>query len=105
MDRMVTQDESWLHYREPESKIQSMQWKHKDSPRPRKALLKPSLEKVLYSFFWDSQGVILQWAAEKGGTMLEGNYHAELLWNHFHDALKRLQRGRITAGVLLQQDK
>ena len=103
LDRMVTQDETWMHYSEPESKLQSMQWRHQDSPRPRKALLKPSLDKVLYSFFWDSQGVILQWAVEQGATVT-GAYHAQLLREALHPALKRERRGRITAGVLLQQD-
>ena len=28
MDRVVTLDETWVHYFDPESKKQSMQWKH-----------------------------------------------------------------------------
>ena len=103
LDRLVTQDESWLNFCEPTTKQSSMQWKHPDSPRPRKFLQKPSVNKVLYSFFWDSQGIILQWPVEKGVT-INGQYHANLLRDHLHPALKRERRGRITAGVLLQQD-
>ena len=32
MDRVVTQDETWVHHFDPESKKQSMQWKHPGSP-------------------------------------------------------------------------
>lgn len=103
LDRIVTQDESWFHFHEPESKRSSMQWKHPDSPRPRKFRMKPSANKVLYSFFWDSKGVILQWPVEQR-TTVTGSYHASLLRDHLHPALKRERRGRITAGVLLQQD-
>lgn len=103
LHRIVTQDESWFHFSEPESKQSSMQWKHVDSPRPRKFLLKPSANKVLYSFFWDYRGVILQHAVEKG-TTINGVYHASLLRDQLHPAIKRERRGRVTAGVILQQD-
>jgi hypothetical protein len=33
--RIVTQDETWVHHFNPESKKQSMQWKHPDSPLQR----------------------------------------------------------------------
>ena len=32
IDRVVTQDETWAHHFNPESKMQSMQWKHPGSP-------------------------------------------------------------------------
>ena len=36
MYRVVIQDETWVHHFDPESKKQSMQWKHPDSPSPKK---------------------------------------------------------------------
>jgi hypothetical protein len=30
LSRIVTGDETWLHHYEPESKRQSMEWKHPD---------------------------------------------------------------------------
>jgi [histone H3]-lysine36 N-dimethyltransferase SETMAR len=101
--RIVTQDESWFHMHEPETKESSKQWKHPDSPRPKKAISKPSSEKILYSFFWDKDGVIVQWPVEKGHT-ITGAYHAQLLRDQLHPALKSKRRGLITRGVLLQQD-
>ena len=35
IDRVVTQDETWVHYFDPQSKMQSMQRKHPGSPLPR----------------------------------------------------------------------
>ena len=33
--RYVTMDETWVHHYDPETKIRSMQWKHKGSPTRR----------------------------------------------------------------------
>ena len=30
--RLMTGDETWVYHRDPESKMESMQWKHKTSP-------------------------------------------------------------------------
>ena len=34
LSRIVTGDETWIHHWDPETKQNSMQWKHKDSPPP-----------------------------------------------------------------------
>ena len=36
--RFVTVDETWVHNFQPESKQQSKQWKHPDSPAPKKTV-------------------------------------------------------------------
>ena len=36
MDRVVTQDETWVHQLDPESKKQSMQWNHPGSFPPQR---------------------------------------------------------------------
>ena len=56
----MTQDETWVHHFDPESKKQSMQWKHPDSPPPLKKFKRvSSAGKVMDSIFWDNQGVIM----------------------------------------------
>lgn len=55
---VVTQDETWVHHFDPETKSQSMQWKHSTSPTPKKFKTSSSSGKVMASVFWDSQGVI-----------------------------------------------
>ena len=64
IDLVVTQDETWVHHFESESKMQSMQWKHPGSPLPR------SLSEFLrQGIFWDSQGVIMIDYLEQGRTL------------------------------------
>jgi len=36
LSRLVTMDETWLHHYDPETKQQSMKWRHSGSPRPKK---------------------------------------------------------------------
>ena len=59
IDRVVTQDETWVHHFDPESKMQSMQWKHPGSPPPKKFKRVSSAGKVIASVHWNSQGVIM----------------------------------------------
>jgi hypothetical protein len=36
LDRIITTNETWFHYYDPETKQQSSQWKNVDSPWPKK---------------------------------------------------------------------
>jgi len=42
---LMTGDETWVYHRDPESKMESMQWKHKTSPTPKSLGLKNLLAK------------------------------------------------------------
>ncbi|UYV69262.1 hypothetical protein LAZ67_6003027 [Cordylochernes scorpioides] len=57
--RFVTMDETWAQHFAPESKQQSMQWRHSGSSPPKKAKIVQSAGKVMVSVFWDSEGVLL----------------------------------------------
>ena len=57
--RLVTVDEAWVHYFEPENKAQSRQWVGPKSPRPKKFKTQPSAGKVMATVFWDAKGVIM----------------------------------------------
>ena len=54
--QVVTQDETWIHHFDPESKMQSKQWKYPGSPHPKKFKRVYLAGKVMASIFWDSQG-------------------------------------------------
>ena len=45
--RLVTVDETWIYYYEPENKAQSCQWVGPWSPRPKKFKTQPSAGKVM----------------------------------------------------------
>lgn len=47
LNTVITGDESWVYGYEPETKVQSSQWKHPESPRPKKARQVRSKIKVM----------------------------------------------------------
>ena len=65
--RIVTGDETWIHHYDPESKQQSMQWKHASSPSPRKFKVQALADKIMSTIFWDIE------------VTITGVYYAELL--------------------------
>ena len=78
LSRLVTVDETWVHYYEPENKAQSRQRVGPGSPRPKKFKTQPSVSKVMASEFWDAQGVIMMDFLAKKST-ITGAYYANLL--------------------------
>jgi len=58
LDSIVTTDETWVHYFTPGSKCSSMQWRHPESPKPKKAKTTFSAGKVMATIFWDSKGIL-----------------------------------------------
>ena len=100
--RLVTGDETWIHHWDPDTKQESMQWKHKDSPAPKKFRTQPSAGKVMATVFWDAKGVImLDYKPNK--TTITGAYYADIM-RKLRDAIKKKRRGMLTAGVLLLHD-
>jgi histone-lysine N-methyltransferase SETMAR len=59
LSRVVTMIETWVYFFEPETKQQSMEWKHRGSTRPKKLQAQKLSGKVLASVFWDIRGVIM----------------------------------------------
>ena len=53
--RLVTMDETWLYHHDPDTKQQSMEWRHSGSPRPKKFRVQKSAGKVLASIFLGSR--------------------------------------------------
>ena len=51
LSRLVTVDETWVHYYEPENKAQSRQSVGPGSPRPKKFKTQPSAGKVMATVF------------------------------------------------------
>ena len=57
LDTIVTGDETWVFRYTPESKQQSLQWRHTQSPRTKK--IQNFSKKILASLFWDRKGILL----------------------------------------------
>ena len=56
--RLVTVDETWVHYYEPENKAQSRQWVGPGSPRPKKFKTQQSAGSVMATVFWDAKALL-----------------------------------------------
>ena len=55
--RLVTEDETWLHHWDPDTKKESMQWEHPGSPPPKKFRTQPSASKVMATVFGTPKGL------------------------------------------------
>ena len=60
LDKIITGDETWVHHYDPESKGQSMEWKHPQSPCKKKFKTQPSAGKLMLTIFWYSQSPVLE---------------------------------------------
>ena len=98
---LVTVDETWVYYYEPENKAQS-QLVGPGSPKPKKLKTQPSAGKVMATVFWDAKGIILLDFLPKRST-ITGVYYANLL-DQLRTAIREKRRGKLAKGVLLEQD-
>ena len=99
---LVTVDETWAHYYEPENKAQSRQWVGPGSPRPKKFKTQPSAGKVMATVFWDAKGIIMLDSLPLTST-ISGVYYANLL-DQLRTAIREKCQGKLSKVVLLQLD-
>ena len=99
--RLVTVDETLVHYYEPENNAQSRQWVGPGSPRPKKFKTQPFAGKVMATVFWDAKGIMLDFLPKR--STITGVYYANLL-DQLRTAICEKCQGKLSKGVLLQQD-
>ena len=97
---IITDNESWFYYYQSQSKQSCKQWKPADSPPPTKLKQEKSERKVLYSFFWNYNGVILK-EPVPAGTIITKTYYGNLLINKLYPKIKNRRRGLISTDVIL----
>ena len=99
----MTTDEVWLYHHDPETKQQSMEWRHSGSPRPPKLIPSAKIRwKILASIFLDHDGILLIDYLPKGHT-INAEYYLSLL-AQLNDILKEKIRGKFIKGVLFLHD-
>ena len=87
---IITGDETWVYGYDSETKFQSSQWKHPESPRPKKAWQVCSNVKVtLTCFFFYSRDIMHYKYAPEGQTINE-EYHRQVL-HRLQEAVQRKQ--------------
>ncbi|UYV68774.1 hypothetical protein LAZ67_6000819 [Cordylochernes scorpioides] len=88
----VTMDETWAHHFAPESKQQSMQWRHSGSPPPKKPR----------QFHQQGRLWCLSFEIPSGQT-ITGNYY-EILVKQLREAIKEKRRGKLSRKIVYHQD-
>ncbi|GFT31828.1 histone-lysine N-methyltransferase SETMAR [Trichonephila clavipes] len=99
LERIVTGDETWVSHITPESKRQSMEWRHTNSPVRVKAKRTISTRKVMATVFWDRHGVLLVEFMQQGTTINAAAYCTTP--TKLRRAIQNKRRGLLTSGVLL----
>ena len=69
MKKIITGYETWAHHYDPEKKRQSMEYRYKESPQPKKVKTQALAGKVMLTVFWNSEGVVLADFLEKETTI------------------------------------
>jgi len=78
LSHIVTGDEIWVSHIIPESKQQSLHWKHTGSPKRKKFKQMISTRKIMSTIFWDRQGVLLVEFLPQG-TTINSSVYCEIL--------------------------
>ncbi|KAJ4426490.1 hypothetical protein ANN_27304 [Periplaneta americana] len=102
LDRIVTGDETWISHFTPETKQQSMNWRHSGSPVRTKFKQTLSVRKVMCTMFWDRKGILLIDFLPRGETVNADRYCETL--RKLRRAIQNKSRGMVTAGVVLLHD-
>jgi len=101
--RLVTMDETWLYHYDPETKQQSMEWRHRGSPGRKKiASAKIRWKSSRLDFFWHQNSILLIDYLPNGQT-INAEYYSSLLVQ-LMDILKEKRRGKDTKVVLFLHD-
>lgn len=78
LDKIITMDETWAHYFEPEGKKQSSIWKTPDTPPALKAKSVKSMGKIMFMVFMDNKGIILTHVVPPGQTV-NADYYSKVI--------------------------
>ena len=100
--RLVTGDETWIHHWNPESTLESMQWKHVDCPPPKKFTTQSAASVSNDNNFGDSEELQMVDYLPSKKTII-GQYYAEIMFK-LYDAIKQKRRGKLSLSVWLLHD-
>jgi len=74
----ITGDESIIYAYDPETKLQSLQWKSPGSPRPKKAHMQKSKLKTMLICFFDQEGIVHREIVPPGMTV-NADFYCDVL--------------------------
>ncbi|KAI6656645.1 hypothetical protein LOD99_11275 [Oopsacas minuta] len=101
-DRLVIGDETWLHFYEPKSSLQTSQWKRRHETTPIGPRAVASAGKRMATVFWDTKEIIMSdWLPNK--VTINTEYDVQVL-KILCGAIKSKRRGKLSSHVLHQHD-
>ena len=103
LNRIITTDETWLWYFDPETKAQSSQWVEMGTPPPEKARVNKCGGKTMYVMFADRRGMILSHAVPKDQSV-NAEYYSKVLRRHLVQALRKKRPNIPIEDFILHQD-
>ncbi|GFU53497.1 histone-lysine N-methyltransferase SETMAR [Trichonephila clavipes] len=102
LSQIVTGDETCVSYDTPESKRQSMEWRHTSSPTRVKAKHILTPRKIMCTVFWHSKGILLIYFLPRGQTINAAGYCETL--RKLRRAIQNKRRGFLSKGVVFLHD-
>ena len=102
LSHIVTGDETWVSRIIPESKQQSLHWKHTGWPKRKKFKQTFSTRKIMCTVFWDRQGVLLVEFLPQGTTINSAVYCETL--KKLRRAIQNKSRGMLSSTILMLHD-
>lgn len=103
LEMVVTGDESWIYSYDPQTKMQSSQWKTRlVSPRPKKGRMEKSRTKSMLILFFDIKGVLLMEFLPQGATVNAAFYEGVL--KRLREAIRQKRPEKWKNGWLLHHD-
>ena len=69
LQKIITGDETWDRHYDSENQRQSIEYRHKESPQPKKFKTQASAGKVMLTVFWNLEHVVLADFIEKETTI------------------------------------
>jgi histone-lysine N-methyltransferase SETMAR len=102
LDLIVTGDETWILNFTPESKQQSMVWKHPGLPSKKKFRRTPSVGKLMVTVFWDRRGPLLLHFMLRDATIDACSYCGTIA--RLRASIRKKRLGILVDDVLLLHD-
>jgi len=99
--QLVTMDETWLYHYNPETKQQSMEWRHRGSCRPKIFRVQKPLESSRLDFLGSRRHPPHRLSSKR--QTINAEYCSSVLVQ-LKDILKEKRRGKITKEVLFLHD-
>jgi len=99
LSQLVTMDETWLYHYDPETKQQSMEWRHSGSFRPKNSEYKNPLEKLSPRFFFRFKTASSSFVIFQRAKLSTPNI-THLCWYNWRTYWRQnAGRGKVTNGV------